>query len=160
MSKNGGSDKRREVAAGQIDHVGVPLWRASMEFTRRMIESVQHRGFDDISIADSELLPFLDIEGTGLSEIAERKGVSRQAIHQSVHSLVKRGYLELVPDPEDARAKIARHADKGLRLVAAMQEIKSDMQHEALSALGQRKTAELTRMLDILATTFANASEK
>lgn len=150
MTDNGNSDKRQKVAAQQIDHVGVPLWRASTEFTRRLIESVRMMGFEDISLADSELFPFLDIEGTGLSELAERKGVSRQAIHQSVHSLVKRGYLELIPDPDDARTRIARHSDKGLELLEAMQKVKTEIQNDALSALGPRKTKELTGMLDRL----------
>ena len=160
MAKQDNPDGRNAVTAGQIDHVGVPLWRASTAFTRRMIESVQLLGFEDISVADSELLPFLEIEGSRLSDLAKRKGVSRQAIHQSVHSLVKRGYLQLVPDPGDARAKIVRHAEKGLRLLAAMQIVKAELQQKALSALSPKKIDELTRMLDSLTETFESSPAK
>lgn len=147
---NTGDNKRQQVASGQIDHVGVPLWQASTAFTRRMIETVQEAGFEDISIADSELLPFLDLEGTSLSEIAHRKGTSRQAVHQSVHSLIKRGYLELVPHPDDARARVARHTEKGLSLVDVLQGVKSDLNARALAAIGPRKMKELTKTLETL----------
>ena len=159
MKGIGNSDRRQKVADRQIDHVGVPLWRASTEFTRRMIESVRNMGFEDISLADSELFPYLDIEGTGLSELAERKGVSRQAIHQSVHSLVKRGYLELIPDPDDARTRIARHSEKGLELLEAMQKVKKEIQNDALAALGPGKMKELTGMLEQLGDVFRAPSD-
>lgn len=160
MPENDDTNERKRVADAQIDHIGVPLWQASTAFTRRMIEDVNDAGFDDISVADSELLPFLDIEGTGLSEIADRKGISRQAVHQSVHSLIRRGYLELAPHPDDARARIARHTAKGLRLVETMQGIKAKIQKDALAALGAEKTSDLTKMLDRLTQSFGRSDDQ
>lgn len=159
MAKTGDAERRR-VASGQIDHIGVPLWQSSTAFTRRMIETVQASGFDDISIADSELLPYLSLEGTSLSEIADRKGISRQAVHQSVHSLIKRGYLELAPHPADARARIARHTAKGLSLVETLQGVKSDLHDEALAAIGPRKMKDLTKTLDVLFRALSDPSAK
>lgn len=159
MAKTGDAERRR-VASGQIDHIGVPLWQSSTAFTRRMIEAVQASGFDDISISDSELLPYLSLEGTSLSEIADRKGISRQAVHQSVHSLIKRGYLELAPHPADARARIARHTAKGLSLVETLQDVKAELHAEALAAIGPRKMKELTGTLDVLFEALSNPSSK
>lgn len=160
MPENKDTNERKRIADAQINHIGVPLWLASTAFTRRMIADVNNAGFDDISVADSELLPFLDIEGTGLSEIADRKGISRQAVHQSVHSLIRRGYLELTQHPDDARARIARHTAKGLRLVETMQGIKGEIQKEALAALGPKKTADLTRMLNRLTQSFDRSNDE
>lgn len=145
---------RAIIAAQQIDHVGVPMWRASSAFSRRMIETVQAAGFPDITVSDSELLPFLDLDGISLSDIAMQKGVSRQAVHQGIHSLQKRGYVELIPHPEDGRARLARHSEKGLRLVAELQTVKAAMQADALALLGERKMRSLSNDLDRLAELF------
>ena len=150
---------RRRIAAQQIDHIGVPLWRASSAFTRRMIETVQAAGFPDITVSDSELLPYLDLEGVSLTDIAMCKGVSRQAVHQGIHSLQKRGYVELVPHPDDRRARVARHSRKGLRLVRELQTVKAQIQADALALMGERKLRDLTRDLDRLNALFEGSGD-
>lgn len=160
MTSTADDNKRRRIAEQQIDHVGVPLWQASTAFARHMIESVQAAGFDDVSVADSELLPYIDLEGVTLTEIAARKGVSRQAVHQSVHSLVKRGYIELVPHPSDARARIVRHTAKGLELVEKLQSVKTGMQSDVLNALGERRVKQISTTLETLAALFETDRRK
>jgi DNA-binding MarR family transcriptional regulator len=50
-------------------------------------------------------LPHIALEGTRMSELAERLGVSKQAVTQLVDELEGFGVVERVPDPEDARAR-------------------------------------------------------
>jgi len=58
--------------------------------------------------AHTALFPHLDLEGTRLTELARRVGVSKQAVGQLVDDLEAMGALERVPDPSDGRAKLIR----------------------------------------------------
>ena len=53
--------------------------------------------------------------------------VSRQAAHQAAHELVRMDLIELVPDPADRRARLARLSQSGRdldqRVIAIVREI-------------------------------------
>ena len=137
------------LRAGEVDHIGVPLWLATKAFERAMFDQVRALGFDDVTVADSDLLPYVDIGGTRLSRIAERRGTTKQAAHEAIHGLVRRGYLMLEPDPEDRRAKRVRHTAKGAALLSALQQVKRALQAGIVERLG---TAELARLEQVLVT--------
>lgn len=54
------------------------------------------------------LLPHLNTTGTRATELARRVDVSKQAMGQTLQSLVKRGLVEMIPDPADGRAQLVR----------------------------------------------------
>jgi DNA-binding MarR family transcriptional regulator len=67
--------------------------------------------------AHTSLFPHLDREGTRLTELARRLGVTKQAVGQVVTELEALGVLERVDDPADGRAKLVRLTDKGLKVL-------------------------------------------
>ncbi len=96
------------------------------------------------------LLPHIDFEGTRLTEVARRVGISKQATGQLVDDLVDVGTLERVPDPSDGRAKLVRFTPKGKRQIlqglATLAELRDELSglvgdgvmvalHDALSVL-------------------------
>jgi len=52
-----------------------------------------------------DLFPYIDFVGTGISEIARRKGVSKQSVSKLVKEMVHMKILFLKADPEDNRSK-------------------------------------------------------
>ena len=66
-----------------------------------------------VRIAHTTVLPHIDLEGTRLTELARRLGVSKQAAGQIVDELEEFGMLERIADPQDARAKLVRFSKKG-----------------------------------------------
>jgi len=52
-----------------------------------------------------DLFPHIDFEGTSISEIAKRKGVSKQAASKLVQEMVRMKILYLKADPDDSRSK-------------------------------------------------------
>jgi hypothetical protein len=64
----------------------------------------------DIRAAHTNLFPHVDLEGTRLTVLARRVGVSKQAVGQLVDELARMGVMERVPDPKDGRAKLIRFA--------------------------------------------------
>lgn len=142
-----GEARARDVKRGQIDHVGLHLWRTWRAFEAEKSRRLAARGFGDVLPADANLLPHFAIEGQRLADLARRMGVSKQAVHQGLQGLVQRDYVEVHADPTDRRARLVRYTPKGLRYVEAAQSVKRDMQRELASRLGARPLAELTRLL-------------
>ena len=101
-----------------------------------------------IRAAHTSLLPHVDLDGTRLTELARRLGVSKQATAQLVDEMVAMGVLQRVPDPDDARAKRIRFARRGGSLalmegLALLGEIEAELARQ----LGRRRFAELHRTL-------------
>ncbi len=141
------------VRAGEVDHIGVPLWLATKAYERAMFDGVRAMGFRDVTVADSDLLPYVDLGGTRISRIAERRGTTKQAAHEAVHGLIRRGYLVLEPDPGDRRAKRVRYTAKGAGLLRALQQVKRTLHAGIADRIG---AAELARLEAVLRTIHAH----
>lgn len=72
-------------------------------------------GATPVSPTQAQLFAVLDDEGTTVSELARRMGVTRQTAHQAVHGLIAAGLLEQVPDPASARQRLIRRTPDGER---------------------------------------------
>lgn len=113
-----------------------------------MQENYQRRGGSKLTHAQS--LVMMNI-GEGIrrpSAIAERLGVSRQAVHHCVTELSRMGLIDLVPDPDDGRATIATLSKKGEpnRLLAI--QVLKDLEEELGRRIGKREVAQLRRALE------------
>jgi len=96
-------------------------------------------------------MPLLDATGARPSTLAQRAGITKQAISQLVRELETRGYVEQVPDSTDTRAKIVRLTKRGVALHAASAEVRLELQSVALAKLGKSRVSRLRRDLIELA---------
>ena len=69
--------------------------------------------FHDLSGSRYRLLSMIPPGGARPTELAELAGVTKQALGQLVQQLVTLGYLELVEDPADRRARLVQRTAKG-----------------------------------------------
>ena len=53
-----------------------------------------------------EMFSYVDPDGTTITEIAKRKGVTKQSISKTVQELVDMGFLETREHPQDSRSKL------------------------------------------------------
>lgn len=60
------------------------------------------------------LLPHLSTEGIRPTEIARRIDVTKQAVGQALASLEAQGFVEMIPDDADGRARLVRLTPHGL----------------------------------------------
>lgn len=99
-----------------------PLGRLLLEgfrwFDRSLTMSLAEAGLPALTAAQSLVFPNLDRGGTSISELSRRLGVTRQAAHQTVRELVKKGLLDIAVDPADARAQLVTLSDSGAKSVA------------------------------------------
>lgn len=83
------------------------LFRVARLLDERAVGRVRDRfSLPGLRRAHLQLLPHLDFAGTRLTVLAERLGVSKQAVGPLVDELVEMGLLQRVPDPADGRAKL------------------------------------------------------
>jgi len=95
------------------------LMRCARLVNGRALERMrQHYGQPSLRAAHTALFPHLDMTGTRLTVLAERVGISKQAVGQLVTELEEMGALERVPDPSDGRAKLI--CFKGDELMAGL----------------------------------------
>jgi DNA-binding MarR family transcriptional regulator len=74
------------------------------------------KGIPELTLTQWMLMANLDRDGTSISEVARRLGVSRQAAHQTIGELSKLKLLEVIPDATDKRAKLAQLSAGGRKM--------------------------------------------
>jgi len=76
--------------------------------------------------------------------------VSRQAIAQAIAALERNRYVQRVPDPADARARIIELTPRGRQALRVMRSSAIDLEKRWREILGQRRLAELRKTLELL----------
>lgn len=139
-----------QLAELRREHIGRLLQRANRMFSERATELLRARGHRALSLAHTTLLSYLDLEGTRITVLAERAGMTKQAMGQLVAELEDQGYLVRAPDPTDRRASLVRFTDAGWRFLRDAAEIKREIQAEYAAILGEERLAELRDSLERL----------
>ena len=74
--------------------------------TERLMRRLAERGHPDVRAPHRAVFEYLDDAGTRVSSLAERAGMTKQAMAELVAHLERHGYVERVPDPADGRARL------------------------------------------------------
>ncbi|WP_306322769.1 MULTISPECIES: MarR family winged helix-turn-helix transcriptional regulator [unclassified Streptomyces] len=91
------------------------LGEARRWFEDGLLAALEARGVAPITPTQVQLFAMLDADGTTVSELARRMGVTRQTVHQAVRALIEDGLLEQAPDPASARQRLVRRTAAGRR---------------------------------------------
>jgi DNA-binding MarR family transcriptional regulator len=126
------------------------LMRASRAEAAETLARINRRGHADITLTDTNLLSNLDTEGTTISALARRGGVTRQAAGQQLTALERAGYVERRPDPTDGRAVLIGQTKKGQLLLRDAIEVVSALEAEYAEHLGTDRLAALKDSLAAL----------
>lgn len=92
------------------------LTEAKRWFDDALLASMRAAGERPVTVGQAAVFAALDEEGTTVSELARRMGVTRQTAHQAVHALIGMGLLEQAPDPASARSRLIRPTPEGARV--------------------------------------------
>jgi DNA-binding MarR family transcriptional regulator len=89
-----------------------------------LVERLNAAGYPDISAAAHPVFENIDPDGTRLTELAARTGMTHQSMGELVSLLERRGYLERRSDPSDGRVRLVALTAQGRRVVRdALNEI-------------------------------------
>ncbi len=134
------------------DENNVPL-PALLSQAKDITTELLHRrlsedGFEGIRYRHGSVFRFIDAEGSRLTALAERSGLTKQAIGEVVTELERLGYVERTADPDDRRAKIIRLTERGRKGQAAAARILRDIEQRWARHLGRDRIATLRQTLE------------
>jgi DNA-binding MarR family transcriptional regulator len=130
------------------------LMLASRAHTAAVTARLALRGYDDFPFASASLLWLMDEGGTRSTVLAQRAGVTKQAMSQLVRLMERQGYLEQVPDATDTRAKVVRMTERGEAVKIACVEVREELNRKVVRNLGMDEAALLEANLDAAAGLF------
>ena len=130
-------------------HVGVLFFVAHRAMEQRIFDAVRASGFG-ITTAQGRLCARLRPEGDRLTDLAAMAQVTKQAAGQLVDQLERDGYVERVPDPTDARARLVQIAPRGEQVVAVARRVEAEVEAEWTAHLGEEATTQLRAALERL----------
>ncbi|WP_162932570.1 MarR family winged helix-turn-helix transcriptional regulator [Solimonas sp. K1W22B-7] len=81
------------------------------------------------------------------AELARRLDISRQAVQQLLAGMQERGLIDLVADPDDARAKVVRYSAQGREIGKLTMRALERIDAELEKRLGAKALKELRRVL-------------
>jgi DNA-binding MarR family transcriptional regulator len=116
----------------------------------QLIARLAERGHPAVRSAHGSVFQYLDDAGTRVAVLAERAGMTKQAMAELVAHLESSGYLERVPDPVDRRAKLVRTTARGRAVFGVVREYLAELDARLAAQLGAAKVAQLRDLLEQL----------
>ncbi|HUA62565.1 MAG TPA: MarR family winged helix-turn-helix transcriptional regulator [Verrucomicrobiae bacterium] len=140
------SQKDSQVKTGEM-LIGALLRVPSQAIHRRIIAGLNAAGFEELRVPHMAVLQFPGPDGIRPSTLAERAGISKQAMNQLLQSLEGFGYIVRSDAPDEGRARIVRFTKRGRAAYARVHDILRDIEHEWSVELGPKDFAQLKELL-------------
>jgi len=127
--------------------IGALLRVPAQAIHRRIIRELNAAGFDELSMPHMAVLQFPGPDGVRPGSLAERAGMSKQAMNQLLRSLEGFGYVVRSGSPDEGRARIVRFTSRGRAAYSKVHDILRDIEREWSATLGPRDFAQLKELL-------------
>jgi DNA-binding MarR family transcriptional regulator len=127
--------------------IGALLRVPAQAIQRRIIAGLNAGGFDDLRVPHMAVLQFPGPEGVRPGLLAERAGMSKQAMNQLLRSLESLGYVVRSDAPDEGRARIVRFTKRGRAAYAKIHDILREIEREWSTTLGPKHFAALKALL-------------
>lgn len=131
-------------------NVGLLLYIPYRAMEARVFGALAAAGFDDFSPAQARVFQRIAPGGTRLTDLAEQAQITKQSAGFLVDQLERSGYVQRIPDPTDARARLVRIADRGARAVPVAAAVVAEVEAEWSEHLGARRMSQLRAALTSL----------
>jgi DNA-binding MarR family transcriptional regulator len=132
----------------RLTHLGRLLGHAMRRFDERVLHLMAHNvevplalanlaARAQISAAHVHITRHLELQGSRLTDLAQRAGMSKQAMGDLVDQCAAWGLVTREPDPRDARARLVRFTPTGLAWLQAFKEAVAQAEREFRAEVGQ-----------------------
>ena len=111
---------------------------------QKMRGRLAEEGYADIREGYGCVFGFIDIDaGSRVTELAERSGLTKQAVSEVIPELEQLGYVTREPDPRDKRAKIVKLTPKGRDACLTGRRLFAEIEAEWAEQFGDELLAAL-----------------
>lgn len=139
-----------DILRWRQEHIGRYFWRAHRAFVALSVSKLAASGHKGLGMAHTTLIANLDTEGTRITILAKRMGITKQAAGHLVADLADKGYIVSHPDPVDRRAVLVTFTEKGWQFLHDAYKMKSEIETEFTNILGKERFEQLRDTLDDL----------
>jgi DNA-binding MarR family transcriptional regulator len=131
----------------RLTHLGRLLGEAMRRFDERVLNLMAHNidvplalanlaARAQVSAAHVHVTRHLELQGTRLTDLAQRAGMSKQAMGDLVDQCEAWGLVTREADPRDARARLVKFTPTGLAWLQAFREAVAQAEREFRSEVG------------------------
>ena len=144
------TSKKASPAKSKDMLIGALLRVPGQAIHRRIINELNAVGFTDLRLPHMAVLQFPGPDGVRPGTLAERAGMSKQAMNQLLRSLEGIGYIVRSNAPDQGRARIVHFTKRGHAAYSKIHDILRDIEHEWSTELGPKDFAQLKALLSRL----------
>jgi DNA-binding MarR family transcriptional regulator len=127
--------------------IGALLRVPAMAIQERLIRDLNAAGFEGLTLPHMKVLQFPGPDGVRPTALAERAGMSKQAMNKLLGSLEDLGYLVRKDVADEGRARVVRFTKRGHAAYAKISDILREIERDWTAELGPKEFAELKRLL-------------
>lgn len=151
--------EQRKNVTEQVKTIGALLRLPFEVLLDRVYSELVTIGFEDIRPAHGNVFRYISPDGSRLTELADDAQITKQSMNYLVEYLHDRGYVEMIPDPTDGRAKLIHLTDQGQKVQQMAIQISRQVEAEWATRLGQRKMSQLRRLLEELSDVLSDRDD-
>lgn len=149
------ASERAQIEELRQGNIGRLFLLAHRNFSELAVQKLHHYGHSQLSLAHTNLLANLDTQGTRITVLAERAGVTKQAMGSLVSELERKGYIGRTADPTDGRAVLITFTAMGWQFLRDAYQVKQEIEAVYTAVLGETGFQTLQTLLaTLLATRF------
>ena len=137
------SNQQNDAAFKLSNNLNRLLIGLAKDFEKRSLQKCHERGHTKIRTSHTSLFANLGFESVRLTELAERAGITQQAMGKLVKEMERLGYIKRQIDNKDKRAKIIELTELGVNLVNDSMEIVDEIIDEYSEAVGEDGITDL-----------------
>jgi DNA-binding MarR family transcriptional regulator len=145
----------KELEAAKAASVGHLLIKTARLLNERAAARAREQMGTGLRPSHLAVFAHVDFDGTRLSTIAERMGISKQAVGQLVGVIEDAGMLERAPDPTDGRARLVRFTKAGRQSLLDGLAVLAAVDDELRATMGERVMDTLHSSLTSLMTVLS-----
>jgi DNA-binding MarR family transcriptional regulator len=128
-------------------NTGLLLYIPYRAMEARVFKAMAAAGYEDFTPAQARVVQRIAPGGSRLTDLAEQATITKQSAGFLVDQLERAGYVERVPDPSDARARLVRIAERGRQMLPLAAAVVSEVEAEWNAHLGKRRMSQLREIL-------------
>ncbi|MGY1686133.1 MarR family winged helix-turn-helix transcriptional regulator [Geodermatophilus sp. SYSU D00867] len=127
------------------------LLEQAMTLIRDDLYALSDARYPGLRMRHYRLLAMLPAQGERLSRLAADSGHTKQALAQALAPLQAGGYVEVLPDPSDGRARLVRLTDRGREVDEAVRRRLAAVERDWARRVGEERWAVARAVLADLA---------
>jgi DNA-binding MarR family transcriptional regulator len=138
------------LAGGVQTPLGDLMRQAHQRLVTTLDDALGAAGWRDVRSAHVSVLATVHPDGSRLTTMTQRGGRTKQAVSELAGHLVDHGYLELVADPSDGRARLYRPTRRGYELLATCERVVDEHERWLVGIVGVEALSRIRVTLETI----------